>query len=59
MGRGADELAQCFSILLCGYLGGFGKSAGGQLLTIEDVGQIMNGETGMPLTFNEARQILT
>ncbi|KAK3691730.1 Translin-1 [Vermiconidia calcicola] len=32
----------CFSILLCGYLGGFGKAEGGQLLTIEEVGQVMN-----------------
>ncbi|KAF2721926.1 Translin [Polychaeton citri CBS 116435] len=30
------------SILLCGYLGGFGKSEAGQLLTIEEVGQVMN-----------------
>ncbi|KAK0247905.1 Translin-1 [Friedmanniomyces endolithicus] len=31
----------CSSILLCGWLGGFSKSEAGQLLTIEDVGQVM------------------
>ncbi|KAF2169879.1 hypothetical protein M409DRAFT_20292 [Zasmidium cellare ATCC 36951] len=31
----------CFSILLCGWLGGFGKNEAGQLLTIEEVGQIL------------------
>lgn len=35
---------QCYSILLCGYLGGFGKPASGQLLTIEEVGGLMGGE---------------
>ncbi|KAK3112432.1 Translin-1, partial [Teratosphaeriaceae sp. CCFEE 6253] len=30
----------CFSILLCGWLGGFGKGDVGQLLTIEEVGGI-------------------
>jgi hypothetical protein len=33
----------CFSILLCGWLGGFGKCETGQLLTIEEVGEIMKG----------------
>lgn len=33
---------QCFSILLCGWLGGFSKQLG-QLLTIEEVGAIMQG----------------
>lgn len=37
----ANESSQCFSILLCGWLGGFGKSETGQLLTIEEVGQIL------------------
>lgn len=32
---------QCFSILLCGWLGGFGKNEAGQLLTIEEVGQVL------------------
>ncbi|EMF16989.1 Translin [Sphaerulina musiva SO2202] len=31
-----------FNILLCGFHGGFGKTTTGQLLTIEEVGQIMN-----------------
>ncbi|KXT10444.1 hypothetical protein AC579_7892 [Pseudocercospora musae] len=31
-----------FSILFCGWLGGCGKDGTGKLLTIEDVGQIMN-----------------
>ncbi|KAM3418618.1 Translin-1 [Cercospora zeina] len=31
-----------FNILLCGFLGGFGKTESGQLLTIEEVGGIMN-----------------
>ncbi|PIB01764.1 Translin [Cercospora beticola] len=30
-----------FNILLCGFLGGFGKTEGGQLLTIDEVGGIM------------------
>jgi len=30
-------------VLLCGWLGGFGKGEKGRLLTIEDVGGIMNG----------------
>ena len=38
------DLSQCYSILLCGWLGGFGKGEPGQLLTLEDVGKIMNGE---------------
>lgn len=37
----ADNEFKCFSILLCGWLGGFGKSETGQLLTIEEVGQIL------------------
>ncbi|CAK4030576.1 probable translin [Lecanosticta acicola] len=36
------EICKCFSILLCGWLGGFGKGETGQLLTLEDVGGIMN-----------------
>ena len=32
-----------FAILLCGYLGGMGKTTSGKLLTIEEVGQILNG----------------
>lgn len=40
-------LIQSFSTLLCGYLGGFSDtgagSKDGRLLTIEEVGQIMNG----------------
>ncbi|TKA22559.1 hypothetical protein B0A50_08129 [Salinomyces thailandicus] len=31
----------CYSVLLCGWLGGFGKGATGQLMTIEDVGSLM------------------
>lgn len=31
----------CFSILLCGWLGGFGKKEVGQLITIDEVGSIM------------------
>ncbi|KAI7479702.1 Translin [Hortaea werneckii] len=31
----------CYSILLCGWLGGFGKSETGQLMKIEDVGALM------------------
>jgi len=31
-----------FAILICGYLGGMGKTTSGQLLTIEEVGQILN-----------------
>lgn len=33
--------SQTFNILLCGFLGGFGKTEGGQLLTIDEVGGIM------------------
>ncbi|KAF7195555.1 Translin [Pseudocercospora fuligena] len=32
-----------FSILFCGWLGGCGKEGTGNLLTIEEVGQIING----------------
>ncbi|KAK4635513.1 Translin-1 [Fulvia fulva] len=32
----------CFTILLCGWLGGFGKNETGKLLTIEEVGQVLN-----------------
>ncbi|KAK1065322.1 Translin-1 [Friedmanniomyces endolithicus] len=39
----------CSSILLCGWLGGFGKSEAGQLLTIEDVGQVM----GVPVNLKD------
>ncbi|KAF2484040.1 Translin [Neohortaea acidophila] len=39
----------CYSILLCGYLGGFGKPASGQLLTIEEVGGLM----GVPVNLKE------
>ncbi|KAI7283369.1 Translin [Hortaea werneckii] len=31
----------CYSILLCGWLGGFGKGETGQLMKIEDVGALM------------------
>ncbi|RMZ10015.1 hypothetical protein D0862_03420 [Hortaea werneckii] len=31
----------CYSILLCGWLGGFGKGEPGQLMKIEDVGALM------------------
>ncbi|KAI7123314.1 hypothetical protein D0869_12184 [Hortaea werneckii] len=31
----------CYSILLCGWLGGFGKGETGQLMKIEDVGSLM------------------
>lgn len=34
---------KCLSILECGYLGGLGKTQGGHLLTIEEVGAIMTG----------------
>jgi len=34
-------MRQCFSILLCGWLGGFGKKEVGQLITIDEVGSIM------------------
>lgn len=37
----SDQL-QTFNILLCGFLGGFGKTETGQLLTIEEVGSVMN-----------------
>jgi len=45
--------SQSFSILLCGYLGGFSDvgsgSQDGRLLTIEEVGKIMNSkEIGSP-----------
>ncbi|EGP91235.1 unnamed protein product [Zymoseptoria tritici ST99CH_3D7] len=33
--------SSCFSILLCGWLGGFGKGQTGSLLTIEEVGAVM------------------
>ncbi|KAK0336772.1 Translin-1 [Friedmanniomyces endolithicus] len=39
----------CSSILLCGWLGGFGKSEAGQLLTIEDVGEVM----GVPVNLKD------
>ncbi|TKA66889.1 hypothetical protein B0A55_00592 [Friedmanniomyces simplex] len=39
----------CSSILLCGWLGGFGKGETGQLLTIEDVGGIM----GVPVNLKD------
>ncbi|KAK0265873.1 Translin-1 [Friedmanniomyces endolithicus] len=39
----------CSSILLCGWLGGFGKGEAGQLLTIEDVGQVM----GVPVNLKD------
>ncbi|KAK8215392.1 Translin-1 [Zalaria obscura] len=41
----ANAALQCFSILYCGYLGGYastGNAKSGRLLTIEEVGQIMN-----------------
>jgi len=31
-------------VILCGWLGGFGKGEEGQLLTIEQVGGILKGE---------------
>jgi len=41
-----------FSILLCGYLGGMGiptsPAAAGKLLTIEEVGSILNGISSPP-----------
>lgn len=44
-------MIQCFSIIYCGYLGGYSNSGSeggdaktGRLLTIEEVGQILNGE---------------
>ena len=37
------DLVQCYSILLCGWLGGFEKGETGKLLTIEEVGGIMKG----------------
>lgn len=45
---------QCFSILLCGYLGGFRKAQGGELLTIEEVGGIMRG-TSLNITYKRSR----
>ncbi|KAK0940195.1 Translin-1 [Friedmanniomyces endolithicus] len=39
----------CSSILLCGWLGGFGKGEAGQLLTIEDVGGVM----GVPVNLKD------
>ena len=43
---------QCFTILLCGWLGGFGKNEPGKLLTIEEVGQVLNSKC--TVTFNKA-----
>lgn len=57
-GAKASNCVQSFSILLCGYLGGFTDvGAGpkdGRLLTIEEVGQILNGkrDQGCPYHFN-------
>ncbi|KAK5116967.1 hypothetical protein LTR62_006688 [Meristemomyces frigidus] len=39
----------CFSILLCGWLGGFGKGETGQLLDMEEVGKIM----GVPVNVKD------
>ncbi|KAK1061169.1 Translin-1 [Friedmanniomyces endolithicus] len=39
----------CSSILLCGWLGGFSKGEAGQLLTIEDVGEVM----GVPVNLKD------
>ncbi|KAK4993446.1 Translin-1 [Elasticomyces elasticus] len=40
------DIKQCFSAIYCGYLGGYTKTGGeaepGRLLTIEEVGEIMN-----------------
>lgn len=49
------DYVQCFLILYCAYLGGFNKVPPGQLLTIEEVGQIMQG-LSMPLHY---AQLLT
>lgn len=38
-----SALSQSFVIVLCGWLGGFGKKEEGQLLTIEQVGEILKG----------------
>lgn len=47
LGETVSDMLQSFSILLCGYLGGFSNvgsaSKDGRLLTIEEVGEIMNG----------------
>lgn len=40
---------QTFSILLCGWLGGFGKAEPGKLLSIEDVGAVM----GVPVNVKD------
>ena len=38
-----------FAILLCGWLGGMGKGPEpGKLLTIEEVGEILNGDSEIP-----------
>lgn len=37
-------MLQCFTIVLCGWLGGFDKNETGKLLTIEEVGQILNSK---------------
>ncbi|KAK3673389.1 Translin-1 [Recurvomyces mirabilis] len=39
----------CFSILFCGWLGGFGKGDTGQLLNMEEVGSIM----GVPVNVKD------
>ena len=45
--RTYSDLKQTFAIVLCGWLGGFGGASGqaqpGRLLTIEEVGQILQG----------------
>lgn len=46
-GEEFSNLKQTFAVVLCGWLGGFGEVSGqaqpGRLLTIEEVGQILQG----------------
>jgi len=39
---------QIFTILLCGWLGGYNSKESGRLLTIEEVGEIMKGTVAVP-----------
>jgi len=49
---------QIFTILFCGWLGGYNSKESGRLLTIEEVGEIMKGITTF-LDFSQQTVTLT